>query len=92
MKLTDEQRQKLNNFVQDKWKRPYACACCGANNWNLADEVYQLTSFAGGAMIIGGPIVPLVPVTCNNCGNTVLVNALIAEVVDQPKPEEAKNV
>ena len=44
-------------------------------------------------MIVGGPIVPLAPVTCNNCGNTILLNALIAGIVDpQPKKEEKKDV
>ena len=93
MKLTEAQHAKLNSFVQSKWKPPYTCSCCGANNWNITQEVYQLTTFAGGAMIVGGPIVPLAPVTCNNCGNTILLNALIAGIVDpQPKKEEKKDV
>jgi len=40
--------------------------------------------FNAGSVIIGGPVIPVVAVTCLNCGNTVLVNALIAGAVARP--------
>jgi len=41
-------------------------------------------------MIIGGvPIVPVIPVTCSNCGNTVLVNALMTKAITPPTNKEA---
>lgn len=54
---------------------------CGANAWAVQDKVFQLNEFSSGSLVIGGPLVPVVPVTCTNCGNTVLVNAIIAGAV-----------
>jgi hypothetical protein len=89
MKLTPEQHEKLTKFVGAKWRPPFTCPYCQTNNWNITHEVFQLTEFSTGGLVIGGPVVPLAPVTCNNCGHTVLLNALIAGVVE-PAREEAK--
>lgn len=82
MKLTEEQRKKMVDYLQEKWVPPTICPICRQNNWNVSAEVYEIREFQGGAMIIGGMsvIAPLFPVTCNNCGNTVLFNALIAKL------------
>ena len=35
-------------------------------------------------MVIGGSaLVPVVPITCGNCGNTVLINAIVAGLVNR---------
>jgi hypothetical protein len=35
----------------------------------------------GFGLRLGGPILPVVPVICNHCANTILVNAVIAGLV-----------
>lgn len=46
--------------------------------------MYELREFHGGSMVIGGSaLIPIVPVTCDNCGNTVLINGIMAGVVDR---------
>jgi hypothetical protein len=89
MKLNPEQHEKLTRFVAAKWRPPFQCPYCLTNNWNITHEVFQLTEFSGAGLVIGGPVVPIAPVTCNNCGHTVLLNAIIAGVIE-PKNEEAK--
>ena len=37
-------------------------------------------------MVVGGPLIPLVPVTCNNCGYTIVVNAILAGALPGPLP------
>lgn len=55
---------------------------CQVGNWNVNDTVFELREFHGGGMVIGGgPIYPVVPVSCNNCGHTVLVNAVMTGLV-----------
>lgn len=80
MRLTEEQKKKMVEYIQQKWAPPSTCPVCKQNNWNVSSEVYEFREFHGGSMVIGGKsgIVPLIPVTCNYCGNTVLFNALIA--------------
>lgn len=79
--------EKTLKHLNEKWgNRP--CAQCGANNWSVADKVFELREFQGGDLIIGNsPIVPVVPVNCINCGNTILVNALIAGAIENPSSD-----
>lgn len=83
--------EKILIHLKEKWKgRP--CPLCNVGNWNVSDSVYELREFHDGNLVIGsGPILPVVPVTCSNCGNTVMVNALISGAVEQPKTKEEKN-
>jgi len=38
--------------------------------------MFQLSQY--NPLILGGPVIPVIPVVCNNCGNTILVNAITA--------------
>jgi hypothetical protein len=80
MILTDEERKKINDFLEKNWASPQNCSVCHKNSWNISPEVFELRSFHGGSMVIGGKsgIVPLILITCDNCGNTIFINALIA--------------
>jgi len=80
MKLTLDQRQMIDTFIKNKWTLHPKCPICHKNSWNVSPELFELRSFHGGSMVIGGKggIVPLILVTCVNCGNTILINALIA--------------
>lgn len=89
MKLDDKQREKLLKHLQEKWKPPATCPVCKSNTWDVSKEIYELREFQGGGLVLGGsPIVPLVPVTCTTCGNTVLLNALVAGVAIKEVPHE----
>jgi hypothetical protein len=74
---------KLIEFLNQKWSgRP--CPQCHVANWQVQDSAYQLMQFSGGGIVIGGPVLPVVPVICGNCGNTILVNALMLGAIGQP--------
>jgi hypothetical protein len=70
--------------LKEKWQsRP--CPMCQKGPWSVGTNTFQLTEFHDGAVIIGsGPLVPVIPVTCVNCGNTVLVNALLTGSIKNP--------
>lgn len=88
MKLSNEQYQKFISHLQNKWKQPI-CQVCQNNEWNVAQEVYEIREFHGGSMVLGGGlIVPIVPVTCKVCGNTVNLNPMVAGII----PKEGVNV
>lgn len=78
--------QKFLQFLKVKWAgRP--CPMCGSGPWNVQDEAFELRAFQGGNLVLGaGPLVPVVVVTCQNCGNTMLVNAIVSGVVDREQP------
>jgi predicted nucleic-acid-binding Zn-ribbon protein len=75
--------KKFITFITEKWGGK-SCPMCGKGPWSVQEKVFQLTEFHDGNMVIGGPLMPLVPVTCNNCGYTVVVNAIIAGAVTTP--------
>ena len=64
---------------------------CGGGPWSVQDKLFQLSEFHDGNIVIGGPLIPIVPVTCNNCGYTVVVNAILANAIPAPvQPLETK--
>ena len=80
--------EKIIKHLQEKWSgRP--CPMCGNAGWSVQDSVFELREFHGGTMVIGGSaLIPVVPVACNNCGNTVLINAIVAGVVNRGGEEK----
>lgn len=78
---------KLLNFINQK-RRNNICSCCWQNNRHVWIEAYELRAFRWGNMIVWWiPIIPLVPITCNNCWNTILVNAMVARLFDNKKDD-----
>jgi len=68
------------------------CPLCGVGNWNISDSVFELREFHDGSIVLGaGPIIPVIPVTCSNCGNTIMVNALLSGAVEKPEKKEGQN-
>ena len=81
--------KKLIAHLNTKWaSRP--CPMCGNPNWTAQNTAFQLMEFHAGNVVIGGPVIPVVPVTCTNCGNTVLINGLVAGVLTTPATEPSK--
>lgn len=80
MKLTKEQHKSIDSFIKNKWTLPPICPVCNENSWSISPELFELRAFHGGSMVIGDKsgIVPLILITCANCGNTIFINALIA--------------
>jgi len=78
--------RKLIAHLNRKWGNR-ACPMCQANDWNVQSSMFQLLQFSQGSLVVGGPVIPVIPVVCANCGNTILINAIVAEVLRQPRPE-----
>jgi hypothetical protein len=71
---------RLIEHLRKKWKG-HPCNMCGIGDWNVQDVAYELRQVSAAALALGGPLIPVIPVVCNNCGNTVLVNAITAGVM-----------
>ncbi len=46
-----------------------------------------LTLGSNNSINLGGKILPLVPVTCTNCGNTIFINALVSKAYTENREE-----
>jgi hypothetical protein len=78
-----------NKFVEhlkQKWGTDRPCSMCGASDWNVTDSVFEMREYHGPqSLVMGGPINPIIPVICKNCGNTVLVNAVVSGFLNVEK-------
>lgn len=72
--------QKVQQLINSKWKSK-VCPMCHVNNWDGSEDVFQLMQFSKGGLSVGGPVVPVLPITCSSCGYTVLINAMVAGIV-----------
>lgn len=73
--------QNFVNILNQKWKKN-PCPMCGSSNWNSSDKIFELREFHDGNIVLGkGKLLPVIPVTCINCGNTVFVNALVSNAI-----------
>lgn len=83
--------EKFIKHLETKWGADKPCPMCGSKNWVVSDKVYELREYHGGNIVIGGsPIVPIIPVSCDNCGNTIMVNPLISNTLKLPNVEPKK--
>lgn len=80
IKLND---QKFLAAINDKWASKN-CPMCGHNNWNVSSNIVTALRIAEkGGISLGGDVMPLVAITCMNCGNVIFVNPLIINSLDK---------
>lgn len=80
--------KKVITHLKEKWEdRP--CPMCNAKTWSVTENIQELREFHEKGFNISGPIIPVIPVICNNCGNTFLLNAVILGLIT-PKKEQEK--
>lgn len=84
--LTPEQSEKLLAFLNEKWKDKN-CPQCHANTWAIHGYVSLWVSNHP-ARVSGDISLPMAALVCSNCGNTILVNLLMAGIVDKPSTPE----
>lgn len=79
MKLDEK---KLLDVINEKWKTKN-CLLCASNNWSINSDIMTLVGVGSDkALQLGGKFIPLIAITCNECGNTILVNPLAIKCID----------
>lgn len=83
MTLNESQRKFITDRVSNVWKGKRECPICIPTTvWTIGSLV-EVKEFNEGNHCPGAAITPLVQVQCNNCGYTVLFNAIELGVVDR---------
>jgi len=75
-------RDKIIEHLKGKWKDA-KCPMCNEAIWEVVSTIYSPPQFAKGGVVLGGEVIPTVPVVCTNCGFTAWVNAMVAGILDQ---------
>lgn len=81
IKITEAQQSQLLNLIQTRLAT-FSCGVCGAFEWDLADGIWEVRQWHGGALVMGSPIMPCAMVVCKGCGNTLFFNAVAIGFVD----------
>jgi hypothetical protein len=91
MALTQDQRDRLVGFMNHRLRAAMPCQLCGTPGpWTVSDNIWEVREFSSGGLKVGGPIYPVLAVTCTTCGNTLFVNAIVAGVLVPQDHVEAK--
>jgi hypothetical protein len=81
--LNDSQRKLITNSISTVWKGKRECPICIPTTvWGIGTLV-EVREFNEGNHCPGAAITPLIQVECQNCGYTVLFNAIALGVVDR---------
>ena len=77
------EKKRMDEYL--KSIRSFNCPLCGSNNWTVSDTVFQALEFDIDGLRLGGASVPIIPISCMKCGNTLFINALISGLIDRPE-------
>lgn len=76
--------QDIINHINTHWTNQ-VCPMCGGRAWSVSNKIFELREFNDGNFVLGGPnssIAPVIPVTCDRCGNTIFINALSTSLIE----------
>ena len=74
-------KEKAIAWLNELWPGNRLCPICTNNSWSVSDDLVEIRPYKGGTLVVGGSLYPLMIVTCNTCGHTLLFNAVVAGLV-----------
>lgn len=79
--IPKEDIQKAIAWIDEHWTGQKTCPICQNTRWGVADTVgeVQMTTLKGD---LTGRVCPLVIVTCQTCGYTLLLNAVVVGLIE----------
>jgi hypothetical protein len=80
--IDDTSRSRIAEHIKKTWRTP-GCLLCGCIVWELHGHVTVLLSDAPGATVSAEGL-PSVAVVCQRCGNTILINLVVANALPHP--------
>lgn len=84
--MTEAQRTRIMEFMRTRLPQKPPCQLCGRNEWLISDTIWELREFHFGSLVAGGPLFPAVALTCNHCGHTLFISAIVTGVVPAGEP------
>ena len=93
MRLEINQIERIIHRLSELSNPPRPCSICGHNQWNVSDTVFEVREFHEGNMVLGGDsrIIPFVAISCQNCGNTLFINAIQMGIIEPNQPQTQSN-
>jgi hypothetical protein len=84
VRLTEEEKKAVVRWLQTRAAGPRECAVClQRNNWVVADDLVTSSSYQRGDEVgADRGSYPQAMLVCENCGNTVYLNAVMIGIVE----------
>jgi hypothetical protein len=73
------ERQRADAWFAEKWHHG-PCPVCASRDWEVANNLGQIPNLLPFGPH-GGNTVPVLIITCNTCGYTVPINAIVAGIL-----------
>ncbi len=70
--VTPDEQQLIQQWFQDRWKGAVMCPVCNTGGWSYGTYYVQAPRWSADALMPGSITFPMLPVSCNNCGHTML--------------------
>ena len=81
--LTQEQKDKIDKWLIEKWGPDGPCYVCKTSNWAILSHLVTPVVFSEKGFWAGGPAYPQAAIVCTNCGHTVYFNAILIGLVEE---------
>lgn len=77
MKITQKQMNEVLAKL-NKYNNNMPCPICGRYSWSISDTILEMREFDNGNLNLktGSAIMPVVVASCDNCGYTIIINAV----------------
>jgi hypothetical protein len=82
VKIPDDKVSIVIERLRNKLPKLPLCWACGTGKWNINPELFQYLPFNKGSLVVGGPVLPVVVLHCDNCGHTITFSAIQLGMVD----------
>ncbi|MDE2781264.1 MAG: hypothetical protein OXI91_16540 [Chloroflexota bacterium] len=78
------QLEKALRWIEENWVGQKECAICGNSGWFMGEVVGEMKQMNSKSKWIPntGPSYPMIVLSCENCGYTLLFNAIVLGVVE----------
>ena len=77
--------EKALAWIEDNWVGKKECAICGNSGWLMGEVVGEMRHLNNSSrwMPNFGSSYPMIVLSCENCGYTLLFNAIVLGLMDQ---------
>lgn len=77
MGLSQDQKNRLVARLRELGAAgPPQCTFCAHREWEITDALFGLPEWLSGGIALDRKIMPIVTLTCGNCGHVLLFNAV----------------
>jgi hypothetical protein len=83
---------KVQQWLSENWSGPHECQVCKNSDWIILDNIWELRKFEGGGLVIGGaPVLPVVALMCNVCGQMLFFNAIAVKALERAEAAKVQD-